>query len=198
MKMTTFVSLFRGINVGGHHAIRMNELKDLHESLGFQDVVTYIQSGNVVFTSDDAGVAQLPGQIEEGFAKKFGFRVKVMVRTSAEFTEIIANNPFQNQQMKEPKRVVVLFLATRPDSTALEDIHKAYAGPEELYLLPAGIACGQGEQEGSRIGQELYIYYPDGIGRSKLLLPFIEKKLKTMGTGRNWNTILQLQKLIQR
>ncbi len=196
--MTTFVSLFRGINVGGHQAIRMNELKDLHESLGLKDVVTYIQSGNVVFTSDDVGVAQLSRHIEDGFAKKFGFHVKVFVRTSAEFREIIENNPFQNQPMKESKWVVVLFLATSPESTALEELHKTYAGPEELYLLPAGIACGQGEQEGSRISQELYIYYPNGIGRSKLTLPFIEKKLKTMGTGRNWNTILQLQKLIQR
>ena len=180
--MLTFVSLFRGINVGGHQTIRMDELKDLHESLGFKDVVTYIQSGNVVFTSDDADLAQLPGHIEDGFAQKFGFQVRVMVRTSAELREIIANNPFQNQHTKESKWVVVLFLATRPESTALEDLQKTYVGPEELCL----------------IGQELYIYYPNGIGRSKLTLTLIEKKLKTMGTGRNWNTILQLQKLIQR
>ena|SRR5260370_41571106 len=85
--MTAFVSLFRGINVGGHQKIRMDELKDLHESLGLKDVVTYIQSGNVVFTSDDADLAQLSGRIEDGFAKKFGFRVKVMVRTSAELRQ---------------------------------------------------------------------------------------------------------------
>jgi Protein of unknown function (DUF1697) len=83
--MTTFVSLFRSINVGGHQTIRMDELKDLYESLGFKDVTTYIQSGNVVCTSDDANVAQLPRHIEDGFAQKFGFHVKVIVRTSAEF-----------------------------------------------------------------------------------------------------------------
>jgi uncharacterized protein (DUF1697 family) len=180
--MTTFVSLFRGINVGGHQKIRMDELKDLHESLGLKDVVTYIQSGNVVFTSDDADLAQLPAQIEDGFAEKFGFRVKVMVRTSAELSDIIANNPFQNQHTKESKWVVVMFLATRPERTAFEDLQKTYAGPEELCL----------------IGQELYIYYANGIGRSKLTGTLIEKKLKTIGTGRNWNTILQLQKLLQR
>ncbi len=180
--MTTFVSLFRGINVGGHQAIRMNELKDLHESLGLKDVVTYIQSGNVVFTSEDADLAQLPRQIEDGFAQKFGFHVKVIVRTSAELSDIIANNPFQNQPMKESKWVVVMFLATHPDSTAQEDLQRTYVGPEELCI----------------IGQELYIYYPHGIGRSKLSGTLIEKKLKTSGTGRNWNTILQLQKMIQR
>jgi uncharacterized protein (DUF1697 family) len=182
MEMTTFVSLFRGINVGGNHPIRMGELKDLHESLGLRDVVTYIQSGNVVFTSDDADLAQLPRQIEDGFAQKFGFHVNVMVRTSAELRDIIENNPFQDQPMKEAKWVVVMFLATRPESTALEDLQKTYVGPEEFYL----------------VGQELYIYYPNGIGRSKLSNALTEKKLKTMGTGRNWNTILQLQKLVQR
>src|SRR5256714_14514906 len=158
MEMTRFVSLFRGINVGGNHPIRMGELKDLHESLGLKDVVTYIQSGNVVFTSDDADLAQLPRHIEDGFAQKFGFHVKVMVRTSAELRDIISNNPFQNQPMKESKWVVVVFLATRPESTALEDLQKTYVGPEELCL----------------IGQELYIYYTNGIGRSKLTGTLIE------------------------
>src|SRR3989440_3615360 len=181
-QMTRYVSLFRGINVGGHQTVPMNELKELHEALGLKDVVTYIQSGNVVFSSDDADLAQLPRQIEDGFAKKFGFQVKVMVRTSAELQDIIDNNPFQNQTMKEPKLMVVLFLATRPESTAMEDLQKTYVGPEELCL----------------IGQELFVYYPNGIGRSKLSLTLIEKKLKTIGTGRNWNTILQLQKLIHR
>jgi uncharacterized protein (DUF1697 family) len=182
MKMTRCVSLFRGINVGGHQAVRMNDLKDLHESLGLKDVATYIQSGNVVFTGDAADPAQLARQIEESFAQKFGFHVKVMVRTAAEFSDIIDNSPFQNQPAKESKWIVVLFLASRPDSTALADIQKTYDGPEELFL----------------IGQELYIYYPNGIGRSKLPLPLIEKKLKTVGTGRNWNTVLQLQKMMLR
>ena len=180
--MTTCASLFRGINVGGHQSVRMDELKGLHESLGFKDVVTYIQSGNVVFSSDDADMAQLPRHIEDGFAQKFGFHVQVMVRTAAEFREIIENNPFQDQPAREPKWVVVLFLETRPDRTALEDLQKAYIGPEEFYLT----------------GQELYIYYANGIGRSKLTLSLLEKKLKTYGTARNWNTILQLQKMIQR
>ncbi|HYK86821.1 MAG TPA: DUF1697 domain-containing protein [Ktedonobacteraceae bacterium] len=178
--MTRCVSLFRGINVGGHQAVRMNDLKDLHESLGLKDVATYIQSGNVVFTGDAADPAQLAGQIEESFAQKFGFHSKVMVRTAAEFSDIIENSPFQNQPTKEPKWIVVLFLANRPDNSALEDLQKTYSGPEELFL----------------IGQELYIYYPNGIGRSKLPLPLIEKKLKTTGTGRNWNTVLQLQKMM--
>lgn len=180
--MTTFVSLFRSINVGGHKSIRMDELKDLYESLRLKDIATYIQSGNVVFSSDDADLAQLPGQIEDGFAQKFGFRAQVIVRTSAQLGDIIDSNPFQNQPMKESKWMAVLFLATRPDGAAQEDLLKTYPGPEELHI----------------IGQELYVYYPNGIGRSKLTLSLIEKKLKTTATGRNWNTVLQLQKLTRR
>src|ERR1051326_5688084 len=180
--MTRFVSLFRGINVGGHQAVRMDELKELYASLGFTDVATYIQSGNVVSTSDSVDVLQLQRDIEDRFAQKFGFHAKAMVRTAAELQEIIDNNPFQNQPMKEPKWVVVMFLTTSPDSKAQEELRNSYAGPEEIYIT----------------NKEVYIYYPNGIGRSKLSNTLLEKKLKTAGTGRNWNTILQLQKLIQR
>jgi len=178
--MTRFVSLFRGINVGGYQKVRMDDLKALHTSLGLRDVVTYIQSGNVVFTGDDEDTAQLQRRIEDSFAQNFSFSVKVVVRTSAELQDMIANNPFRDQPTKEPKHILVLFLTNRPESTALTDLQQVYSGPEELYL----------------IGQELFVYYPDGIGRSKLTLPLIEKKLKASGTGRNWNTVLQLQKMM--
>jgi uncharacterized protein (DUF1697 family) len=179
--MTTYVSLFRGINVGGHNGVRMDALKELHESLGLQKVQTYIQSGNVVFTSDGADVTQIQDDIEDGFAQKFSFQVKVMVRTAGELNAIIENNPFQNQPMKESNRVIAMFLASHPISTALEDIWKTYTGPEEIHI----------------IGQEVFIYYPEGMGRSKLTNTFLEKKLKTAGTARNWNTVLKLQKMME-
>jgi len=87
---------------------------------------------------------------------------------------------FQNQPDRESKWVVVLFLATHPTALAWEELLKTYVGPEELFLL----------------GQEVYIYYPDGIGRSKLSQSFLERKLKTSGTARNWNTVLKLQELM--
>jgi uncharacterized protein (DUF1697 family) len=133
--MTAFVSLFRGINVGGHHKIRMDELKDLHESLGLRDVLPFIQSGNVVFKSDDADLARLRKQIEDGFEKRFGFHVEIIVRTSAELRDIIDKNPFQSQQSKESKWVVVMFLAARPDNTAQEELLKTYVGPEDLFII---------------------------------------------------------------
>ena len=179
--MTRFVALFRGINVGGNKSVRMDALKELHESLGLQRVETYIQSGNVVFTSDDAIPTQLARQIAEAFEHKFGFSSNVMVRTADEFKVIIENNPFKDQPMKETKWVVAMILASDPTSTAREDIQKTYSGPEELHIT----------------GQEVYIYYPEGIGRSKLTNTFLEKKLKTMGTARNWNTVLRVQKMME-
>jgi uncharacterized protein (DUF1697 family) len=180
--MSRYVSLFRGINVGGNQIVRMDTLKALHTSLDLRDVQTYIQSGNVVFTSDNTDVAQIQKDIESGFAQTFGFPVKVMVRTASELNAIIENNPFQNQPMRESKWIIALFLESDPISTALEDIQKVYTGPEEIHI----------------IGKEAFIYYPEGMGRSKLTNTLLEKKLKTAGTARNWNTVLKLQKMMER
>jgi uncharacterized protein (DUF1697 family) len=180
--MATFVALFRGINVGGNQKVRLSDLKELHESLGLKHVVTYIQSGNVVFSSDDADADQLTRQIEGSFAQKFGFHVMVTIRTPSELRAIIAHNPFKDQPTKEPKWMIILFLATQPASTAQEDLRNGYAGPEEFHL----------------IGRELYIYYPENVGRTKLSNAFLDKTLKTTGTGRNWNTVLQLRDMMER
>lgn len=180
--MPNFVSFFRGINVGGHHKIKMNELKNLYETLGLKDVRTYIQSGNVVFTNDDFDVTHVQQQLIERVAQTFGFHVEIIVRTAAELQDIIAKNPFQGQPGKETQWVVVIFLATAPDNIAQENLLKTYVGPEEIFFN----------------GKEVYIYYTNGIGRSKLSHSFIEKKLKIVGTARNWNTVLQVQEMLLR
>jgi len=180
--MTAFVSLFRAINVGGQRKVKMAELKELHESLGLENVFTYIQSGNVVFSSEEEDVERLRRQIEDNFEQKFGFHSDVFVRSSAELGEIIQHNPFQNQPDKAPNWIVVMFLGTRPADAAQKNLLETYVGPEEIFVN----------------GKELHVYYPDGIGRSKLMPGLIEKKLKTVGTARNWNTILKLQELMQR
>lgn len=183
--MTAYVALFRGINVGGNRKVRMEDLKALHSSLGLQHVVSYIQSGNVVFTGEDtenADPTDLRKRIEESFEETFSFRSDALLRSSAELNEIIARNPFAGQADKESKWVAVMFLADCPDSAAQEALLKAYSGPEEIFFN----------------GKEMYIYYTEGMGRSKLTNNFIEKKLKTVGTTRNWNTILQLQMLMHR
>jgi uncharacterized protein (DUF1697 family) len=180
--MAAFVSLFRGINVGGNHKVSMVDLKEMHEALGLENVVTYLQTGNVVFTSNDSSPIQLAERIERGFVQKFGFRVMVTVRTVEQFDKIVENNPFQEQSSTEAKWVVLLFLAASAAITAQEELRQAYAGPEEFLVS----------------GQEMYLYYSQRIGRTKLSNALLEKKLQTTGTGRNWNTVLEIQKLLHR
>jgi uncharacterized protein (DUF1697 family) len=179
--MTAYVSLFRGINVGGNRQVSMPDLKAVHESLGLQHVLTYIQSGNVVFHNAEADTPELQRQIEAAFEQRFGFHSDVMVRTLAEVNAIIEKNPFQDQPGKDPKWLVVMFLAARPDEAARDSLLTSYSGSEEIIFS----------------GPELYIYYTNGIGRSKLSGNVIERKLKTVGTARNWNTVLRLQELLQ-
>jgi uncharacterized protein (DUF1697 family) len=180
--MPTYVSLFRALNVGGNHQVNMAELKALHEALGLTGVQPYIQSGNVVFTSEEADAEQLRERIAERFAQRFGFRSEVYVRTATEMQEIMERNPFQSRPGTEPKWVVVTFLPAHTNAAEWEAVIRAYPGPEEVAL----------------IGNELYIYYCNGIGTSRLANTPLGKKLKTTGTARNWNTIRKLQELMHR
>jgi uncharacterized protein (DUF1697 family) len=180
--MSVYVSLFRGINVGGNYQVKMAELKALHEALGLTGVQPYIQSGNVVFTSDEADAQSLRARIEEGFARQCGFRAQVYLRTAADIQGIVERNPFHRQPGKEPKWVVVTFLPTGTDPAAWEGAIRTYPGPEEVFLL----------------GDELHLYYPHSIGASKLATTELGKQLKTVGTARNWNTVLKLHELMRR
>ena len=180
--MPVYVSLFRGINVGGTHQVKMAELKALHEALDLSGVQPYIQSGNVVFTSDEADVQSLREHIEEGFVRRFGFRAQVYLRTTADLQGIIEHNPFHRQPGKELKWVVITFLPTGTDPADWADAIRTYPGPEEVVLL----------------GDELHLYYPNSIGTSKLAATALGKQLKTIGTARNWNTVLKLHELMRR
>jgi uncharacterized protein (DUF1697 family) len=180
--MPAYVSLFRGINVGGNHQVKMADLKALHEALSLADVLPYIQSGNVVFTSDEADAQSLRERIEEGFSGRFGFRSEVYLRTTADMQGIIERNPFHRQPDKEPARVVVTFLPTGTEPADWEGAIRTYPGPEEVVLL----------------GDELHFYYPNGQGASKIATTALGKQLKTVGTARNWNTVLKLHELMHR
>ena len=178
--MTACVSLFRGINVGGNRLVKMADLKAMHEILGLKNVTTYIQSGNVIFTTEDTNTVRLQKEIENAFEEKFGFHSHTLVRSALDLQEIVAKNPFQGQDDKEAKWIVVVFLANQPDTVAQESLLQSYSGPEQIFIL----------------GREMYIYYPEGMGRSKLTNTLLEKKLRTVGTARNWNTVLTLQEAV--
>ncbi len=179
--MPVYISLLRGINVGGNKIIKMADLKKLYESLGFSQITTLLQSGNVVFSSDAAPMPELAQKIEAAIVAAYGFDSKIILRTPEQWHTVIAQHPFSAEQMQDPSKVLVVFLQAMPNDAAhVNGVIASYAGNEQITLR----------------GDTLYVYYPDGMGKSKLDNTFIEKKLKLIGTARNWNTIQKLRALV--
>ena len=174
--MKTHISLLRGINVSGQKKVKMEELKKLYESLGFKDVQAYIQSGNVVFRSSEAG-SILAGRIEKKVREYFRFEVFVLIRTKDDLQKLIKKNPFSK---KDIDKLYVTFLSGYPAMPPLEELNKAKAA-EEFFIS----------------GREIYLFCPDGYGKTKLSNNFFERKLKLHATTRNWkivNKLLELSK----
>ena len=177
--MTAMISLLRGVNVGGHHMIRMEALRALYESIGLKGAKTYVQSGNVVFRTSEQNPEKLALRIEKAIEKEFGFRPSVILRTLEEMREVIGRNPYAGRKDIEGSKLLVTFLAGDPEPRARDQLFEIKTDPEEMHL----------------IGRELYIYFPNGMGRSKLPFKPIEKALKTPGTARNWNSVIKLAEL---
>ncbi len=180
--MAVIISMLRGVNVGGHNKIKMEALRALYESLKLRDAQTYVQSGNVIFRTDERDVSRLTKRIEDGIERKFGFRPSVILRTAAEMKDVIAKNPFAKRRGIEPSKLLVSFLASDPGEEAQEKVRQMKCDPEELRIE----------------GRELYIYFPNGMGRSKLSLARLEKTLKTPGTGRNWNSVTKMMEMAEK
>ncbi|MCI0637804.1 MAG: DUF1697 domain-containing protein [Gemmataceae bacterium] len=178
--MSTYVALLRGINVGGHKMVAMSDLRDLCEALGFSEVKSLLQSGNLIFESDRRGGAALERLLEAETAKRLDVSVDYVVRSAAEWQTVLARNPFPDEAEHDPGHLLVMFLKAAPLATQVKALEAAIQGPE--------IVRSEGKQ--------LYAVYPEGIGRSKLTNALIEKKLDTRGTGRNWNTVLKVANLI--
>jgi len=179
--MPVIISMLRGVNVGGHNKIKMDALRELCASLKLRDPQTYVQSGNVVFRSDDRDLVPLGRRIEQAIERKFGFRPAVILRTAAELRDVIARNPFASRLGIEPGKLLVTFLASEPGAEARTKLLAIKADPEELHID----------------GRELYTYFPNGMGRPKLSWPTVERTLAIRGTGRNWNTVVKLLEMAE-
>jgi uncharacterized protein (DUF1697 family) len=180
--MPKYIALIRGINVGGHNLLTMSDLRDLLESLKFDEVKSLLQSGNLLFNARRRSSAELERLLETETTKRLNATVDFFVRTSAELETIIGHNPFPKEAENDPGHLLVLCLKKEP-------------GPRTVGALQAAI---QGREVVRRDGKQLYIVYPDGIGRSKLTNALLEKKLGTRVTGRNWNTIVKLAALAKK
>jgi uncharacterized protein (DUF1697 family) len=176
--MAVHIALLRGINVGGHAKLAMADLRELALKLGLEEPRTLLQSGNLVFRSDDAAGATLERRLEAATAAQFGVAVTYFVRSAEEWAGIVSGNPFPEEAAADPGHLLVQFLQSAPTAAAVSALQAAIRGPEQVRA---------GERHA-------YIVYPDGIGRSKLTGPMIEAQLGP-GTGRNWNTVLKLAAL---
>ena len=174
--MPAVISLLRAVNVGGHSTIKMEELRCLYASLKLKDVQSYLQSGNIVFRTDETDLAKLAKRIQTAIEKRFGINPEVLLRTTAEMRDVIARNPFAKRRNLEPNKLLVSFLAAKIDKTVCAQLSALPLTSEEL--IPSG--------------RELFIYFANGIGKSKLPWAKVEKICSTSGTGRNWNSVTRL------
>jgi uncharacterized protein (DUF1697 family) len=174
--MPVFVSMLRGVNVGAHNRIKMDKLRSLYESLNLEDPRTYVQSGNVIFRTKEKNIAKLTKKIEGGIGKTFGFSPAVVLRTTEEMRATLRANPFAKRKDIVPGKLLVTFLAAEPAAEASEALLEFKSLPEELQLR----------------GRELFIYFPNGAGRSKLPWSQVDKLLKVTGTARNWNSVTKM------
>jgi uncharacterized protein (DUF1697 family) len=178
--MTTIISLLRGVNVGGHSQIKMDALRTLYESLGLKNPQTYVQSGNVVFGTEERDLVRLSQRIEKAIERKFGFRPRVILRTSSDLNDVIAKNPFAKRHGIHPGKLLVAFFNEEPDQDDCGLLQRTKAEGEEVRAN----------------GREFYLYFPNGAGRSKLFAAV--GKLKKSGTSRNWNTVTKLLEIAQK
>lgn len=174
--LTTYIALLRGINVGGHKMVAMDDLRRILTRMGFEDPQSLLQSGNLVFRGESQPTGTVEHLLEAEVKKRLSLETLIFVRTSPEWREIVAGNPFPGEARRDPGHLAVMFLKSAPASGTVKALQKTVTGPE--VIRPGGRQC--------------YVTYPDGFGRSRFTLPVIEKGLGTKGTGRNWNTVMKL------
>lgn len=178
-RMPTYVSMLRGINVGGKKSMKMDQLRELFAALGFARVKTYVQSGNVVFKARKSSPADLSRKIEERILSEFGFSVSVISKTAEEISRAIRNNPFLKEKGIDPAKLHVTFLSDAPPEKALQKLKALGAEPDRFR---------------SR-GAEIYVFCPNGYGRTRLSNNVLEKLLSVRATTRNWNTVNQFYRI---
>ena len=184
--MKTFISLLRGVNVSGQNKIRMPELKGVYESMGLVNVETYIQSGNVLFDTSDQEPVPLAAAIEAGINRSFGTSVQVLLRDAALLKRILTGNPFINQRLEHSEKLHVTFLSAQPSGSALSSLP-----PQAETDHP-----GAGNVDEFLVnGKEIYLFCPNGYGRTRLSNNFFERKLHVSATTRNWKTVNALYTL---
>lgn len=166
--------------MAGHNTLKMTNLIVLYEDLGFKDIRSYIQSGNVIFLCNNSDKASdLEVKIENGVKERFGYSTSVFIRNVAELKSISVNNPFINETNFDPAKLAIIFLSQEANIDQINKVINIDYPPDKFKIA----------------GKEIYVYCPDGFGRTRLYTNFFEKKMGVIATARNLktvNAILQL------
>jgi uncharacterized protein (DUF1697 family) len=178
--MNTYISMLRGINVGGHTQVSMAALKDVYSTLGFKNIRTYLQSGNVLFECSALQTASLADAIEAGLKTALGMNIAVVLRTPGDYQRLIESNPFLHGRQADPASLHVTFLKQAPSDLQAGQ-RLAPPGSVDEYIL---------------LGQDVFLFCPNGYGKTRLSNAFFERKLGTPATTRNWKTVLALHHMV--
>ncbi len=177
---STHIALLRGINVGGKNKVPMKELVEVFIDAGCSDVRTYIQSGNVVFSVDSALLESISARLTKAVAERFGYETPVLLRTAEQLRAVISGNPFLEAGIPEDE-LHVLFLSGLPDPTRVDVLDPDRSRPDAFAVR----------------GQEVYLWLPNGVARTRLTNDYFDSKLATISTGRNWRTVAKLFELMK-
>lgn len=176
--MGRWVALLRAINVSGKSIISMEQLRQVASNAGFQNASTVLQTGNLVFDYDKQTRADtLEQQLEKALESGLNLNTQVIVRSAEDVMKAVEDNPFPAEARENPSKLLLYFLKGTVDGESATKLNAAIKGPEAVSL---------------RDHRTLYVFYRDGIGRSKLTTSLIEKQLGVSCTGRNWNTVLKI------
>jgi uncharacterized protein (DUF1697 family) len=166
----------------GHNSMKMTDLADLYRKLGHKNITTYIQSGNVIFDCEkELPEPVLSAEIEDLILKKFSYKIPVMIRTVEEMRHLIMLNPFLPEARLNPEKMAVIFLHEEATISQINNVIDIEYPPDKFQI----------------IGREIYIFCPNGFGKTKLYTNFFENKMGVTGTARNWKTITKLLEIAE-
>lgn len=179
MECAFFIALLRGINVGGHNKVPMAELRALCTDIGWREVQTYIQSGNIVYAADGEPEDHAR-ELESAVGRHFGLEIAVIVRTASHWARYTAENPYPDASLAEPNRVMLALCPRSPNAGAVDLLLDRAADGERI----------------ARVGDALWIHYAGGAGRSKLSPAVLDRAAGSPVTARNWRTVLKLAEMV--
>jgi len=180
--MEICITMLRGINMTGHNTIKMTELADLLRQIGYTDAETYIQSGNIVFTCHNKNYEDVSSGIRKAILSEFNLNIAVITRTSDEMKKIISANPFLEEPGFNPSKMAVLFLELKPSDEQVLKVAGIDYPPDKFHINSS----------------EIYVYCPNGFGKTKLYTNFFEARMKVTGTARNWRTVNKLLEMAEK